>query len=216
MSIHFCRYGALDWCLLLHSSHNVAGDIAYFLVRRQGLGADNCHNAVLACGHGQYGSLGNGLYSSAQADPSRIKAVSGLMECVFISILLLRSSYSIFLVSEKENKICPLEIRNLSASPTGHAMLTFETLARSGAGGVRGRDLVVWGQNKEYELGNGRRNIQAVPGNIPTGSEVPFMLLEKETLVKDLQGKRWARKALVEQTPVAGHGCSLIYWKIVS
>jgi len=142
--------------------------------------------------------LGNGLFSSAQADLSRIKAVSGLVE-----------------FSEKEDRVCPVDIHGLTASPTGHAMLTFETLGRAGPGGIRGRDLVVWGQNKDYELGNRKRSVQAVPINVNTESGMRFMLLEKETAVTDWQEKRWARKALVRQTPVAGYGCSLIYWKII-
>lgn len=163
------------------------------------MGLNNHQNAVLACGQGQYGSLGNGLFSSAQADPTRIKAVSGLVE-----------------FSEKESRVCPVDIHGLTASPTGHTILTFETLARAGPGGVKGRDLVVWGQNKDYELGNGKRNIQATPGNISTESGMRLMLLEKAGPVMDWQGKRWARKVVVQQTPVAGYGCSLIYWKIVA
>ena len=36
---------------------------------------------VLACGNGQYGGLGNALYSNAQSTPVRAKNVSGLVEC---------------------------------------------------------------------------------------------------------------------------------------
>jgi len=94
-------------------------------------------------------------------------------------------------------------------------MLTFETLARAGPGGVRGRDIVIWGQNKDYELGNGKRNIQAVPININGASDMRLMLLEKEVPVIDMQGKSYA-KCLVQQTPAGGYGCSIVYWKILS
>lgn len=66
----------------------LAGDVAYFLVRRLALNSDKPSNEVLACGHGQWGTLGNGLYSSAQGEPARIKAVSGLMECNSLPQLL--------------------------------------------------------------------------------------------------------------------------------
>lgn len=36
---------------------------------------------VLTCGNGQWGGLGNALYSNAQSTPVRAKNVSGLLEC---------------------------------------------------------------------------------------------------------------------------------------
>lgn len=36
---------------------------------------------VLACGNGQYGGLGNAMYSNSQGTPVRAKNVSGLYEC---------------------------------------------------------------------------------------------------------------------------------------
>lgn len=36
---------------------------------------------VLACGNGQWGGIGNALYSNSQGNPARVKAVSGLLEC---------------------------------------------------------------------------------------------------------------------------------------
>ena len=109
-----------------------------------------------------------------------------------------------------------MDIHSLVASPTGHTFLSFETLARAGPGGLRGRDLVVWGQNRDYELGNGKRNIQAIPSNLFMDQDMRFMLQEKEIQVKDGRGKRWGTKALIQQTPVAGYGCSLVYWKIIA
>ena len=38
---------------------------------------------LLACGMGQWGGLGTGVYTTAQGDPARVKAVSGLVECEF-------------------------------------------------------------------------------------------------------------------------------------
>ena len=36
---------------------------------------------VLACGNGQWGGLGNSVFSNAQSVPVRAKGVSGLLEC---------------------------------------------------------------------------------------------------------------------------------------
>ena len=39
---------------------------------------------VLGCGMGQWGGLGNGLYTTSQGDPSRVQAISGLLECMWL------------------------------------------------------------------------------------------------------------------------------------
>lgn len=36
---------------------------------------------VLVCGNGQFGGLGNSMFSNAQSNPVRAKGVSGLLEC---------------------------------------------------------------------------------------------------------------------------------------
>lgn len=36
---------------------------------------------VLVCGNGQWGGLGNSVFSNAQGNPVRAKGVSGLLEC---------------------------------------------------------------------------------------------------------------------------------------
>jgi len=40
---------------------------------------------VLMSGNGQYGGLGNNLYTTAQGNPTRVKGVSGLLQCKTIS-----------------------------------------------------------------------------------------------------------------------------------
>lgn len=42
---------------------------------------------LLMCGDGQWGGLGNNVYSSAQVSPLRVKAISGLVECEFLALL---------------------------------------------------------------------------------------------------------------------------------
>lgn len=123
----------------------------------------------------------------------------------------------------------------LSVSPSGHVLLTLDTLARAGPGLPEGggRDLLVWGANREYQLGNGKRASLATPASLelpgfPGGGgpsiqqdgsgekeKGRFMLLQRRAKeVKDLQGRRWKTNVDVEQCAVAGWGGSLVYWKI--
>lgn len=36
---------------------------------------------VLMSGNGQYGGLGSNLYTTAQSNPTRVKGISGLLQC---------------------------------------------------------------------------------------------------------------------------------------
>ncbi len=66
---------------------NAGGDLAFFTVERiDGTAIRNVE--ILSCGNGQYGGLGNALFSNAQSVPVRTKAVSGLLECKLRSSLL--------------------------------------------------------------------------------------------------------------------------------
>jgi hypothetical protein len=81
--------------------------------------------------------------------------------------------------------------------------------------GVGGRDLVVWGKNHEYELGNGRKSSLPVPTMFSTPDGGRVMLgATKAKEVKDLQGNVWKHGVQVEQCAVAGYENSMIYWKV--
>ncbi|KAJ2968011.1 hypothetical protein NUW54_g13339 [Trametes sanguinea] len=56
------------------------GDLTMFEVERSD-GSGMPYIDVLSCGNGQWGGLGNALYSNAQSTPVRAKNVSGLFEC---------------------------------------------------------------------------------------------------------------------------------------
>ncbi|KAI0693747.1 RCC1/BLIP-II [Cytidiella melzeri] len=170
------------------------GDLTFFKVERTD-GSALPYIDVLACGNGQYGGLGNAQYSNGQGTPVRTKNVSGLLE-----------------YSEKTNGMQPIYPHDVSVSPTGHVLLTLDTLARSGPGSG-GRDLLVWGANQEYQLGNGKRGSFAAPQALhaPDGQRV--MLTERKAEVKDMCGKIW-KSAMVEQRAVAGWGNSVVYWRI--
>ncbi|TFY78019.1 hypothetical protein EWM64_g5994 [Hericium alpestre] len=177
---------------------NVGGDLAFFTVERTD-GLSNPIIDVLSCGNGQFGGLGNALFTSAQGVPVRTKAVSGLEE-----------------FSEKSQSLQPITPQAISISPDGHVLLTLDTLSRSGPG-AGGRDVVVWGTNYDYQLGNGKRTSIAVPTIMEGPDGHRLMLLKKKAdVVKDPQGKVWKKNAKVEQVAVAGYGNSMIYWRICS
>jgi len=194
----------------------VGGNVAYFTVKRSDIKGQGSVE-LLACGQGQYGALGNGGFSSAQGVPKRIKQASGLIECNHLIRFSLPLAYSHTFNTadnEKTGQKQPVGIHSVSISSTGHALVTVDTVGLRGPGGIRGRDLLVCGQNREYELGNGRRTNRATPVQLSGPEGLPFMMLEKEATVKDMGGKAWKRKATVYQTAVAGYNSSLAFWKI--
>ncbi|KAG2028224.1 hypothetical protein BDR03DRAFT_1030773, partial [Suillus americanus] len=110
------------------------GDLTCFVAERTD-GESLVYVDLLTCGNGQWGGLGNNLYSNAQGNPVRAKNVSGLRE-----------------YNEDSRTMSPILPHAISVSPTGHVLLTLDTQAHGGPGGL-GRDLVVWGTNHDYQLG---------------------------------------------------------------
>ncbi|KAH9171455.1 RCC1/BLIP-II [Lactarius sanguifluus] len=160
--------------------------LAFFTVER-----------VLSCGNGQYGGLGNALFSNAQSIPVRTKAVSGLLE-----------------FSEKTNNLQPIVPHAVSVSPDGHVLLALDTCAHAGPGGG-GMDLLAWGTNYDYQVGNGKRASIAVPATLGTEDGDRIMLQKQRAkVVRDLQGRVLGRSVEVEQVAIAGYGNSLVYWRI--
>jgi hypothetical protein len=108
----------------------------------------------------------------------------------------------------------PIRPYSVSISPTGHVLVTLETLAEA-TGMYGGRDLVVWGANYDYQLGIGKRGntANAVTLHRPDGSR--YLLQKVKATVKDLEGKVWKNRVEVEQTAVAGNKASVVYWRIV-
>lgn len=174
------------------------GDLTFFQVERAD-GSAMPYIDVLACGNGQFGGLGNALFSNAQSSPVRARNVSGLLE-----------------FSEKHNNLQPVVPYDISVSPTGHVLLTLDTLAHSGPGAT-GRDILAWGASYDYQLGNGKRGSVPTPTNVANGDGERFMLGKRRAgEVRDLQGKLWKKNIEVEQKAVAGWGNSIVYWKIYS
>jgi hypothetical protein len=115
--------------------------------------------------------------------------------------------------SEQTRSLQPLVPYVISISATGHVLLTLDTLTRSGLGG--GRDLVVWGANYDYQLGNGKRGSLPTPTMLHRPDDSRFMLMQKTAKeVRDLRGEAWARRVKIEQRAVAGYNNNIVYWKI--
>ncbi|EGN95495.1 hypothetical protein SERLA73DRAFT_186528 [Serpula lacrymans var. lacrymans S7.3] len=171
------------------------GDLACFVAERSG-GNTAAFVDLLMCGNGQWGGLGNNVFSNAQGNPLRVKNVSGLRE-----------------FDEKEQALTPIFPHAISISPTGHVLMTLDTRSQAGSGAT-GRDLLVWGTNRDYQLGTGKRTSLAVPTNLEQADSTRFMLANAKAPVRDLSGKLWKKGVEVEQCAVAGYGNSIVYWKI--
>ncbi|KAJ9108898.1 hypothetical protein QFC21_000219 [Naganishia friedmannii] len=191
---------------------------------------------LLAVGSGLTGTLGNGLWSSANSSPVKVKTVSGLQE-----------------YSEASQSFVPLDIAkvSVSSSPTPHVFATLHTVALSDATGVQqkmyGNDCMTWGAGGEYQLGNSKRSNLAVPQHLPplksparglidalgngdatpesraktfgsgTVSPMPHSRLQLHAGsadTYDLDGNLIKRNVKAEQTIYAGHNASAVYWKI--
>lgn len=167
---------------------------------------------------GQWGGLGNGLYSSAQGDLVRIKAVSGLTECEHIrdgaGLNHLWFLFYEMIDSEDSESLQPIVIHSLSASKTGHAFLTLDTLTRSGGDVNGGRDLFAWGLGRDYQLGTGKKTNLASPSILEFPGSGRVMMMKKKAEVRDMGGRIWKRNVEVEQTAVAGYNASIVFWKI--
>ncbi|KAH9952201.1 RCC1/BLIP-II [Amylocystis lapponica] len=171
------------------------GDLTFFKVERAD-GTAMPYVDVLACGNGQWGGLGNAQFSNAQSAPVRARNVSGLLE-----------------YSEKRGNLQPVMPQDISVSPTGHVLLTLDTLTQAGPGGA-GRDVLAWGANYEYQLGNGRRGSVATPTVLESAGARLMLEKRRAREVRDGAGRVWKRGVEVEQRAVAGWGTSVVYWRI--
>ena len=171
---------------------------------------------VLMSGNGQYGGLGNNFYTTAQGNPTRVKAISGLLQCDTILSCTSWILNNFFPIADNDRirTLEPVMPEEISISPTGHVLLALNSSVSSDA--VGGRDLMIWGKNYNSELGNGKKGSVAVPTPLTKEDGKRFMLMTmKAKEVRDLHGKRWKREVKVEQKVVTGYGNSGVYWRIV-
>ncbi|XP_006458490.1 hypothetical protein AGABI2DRAFT_190775 [Agaricus bisporus var. bisporus H97] len=172
------------------------GDLTSFTVERSDTGKPITAD-LLMCGNGQSGGLGNNTYTNSQGSPARVKNVSGLLQ-----------------YSDRRQQVEPIMPVTVVISPTGHVMVALDTSAESH--GVGGQDLMVWGRNFDYELGNGKKSSLAMPTFLDAPDGERLMLMKRKAKeVLDLGGNVFKKNVNVEQQAAAGYGNSVVYWRVV-
>ncbi|KAL8726914.1 MAG: hypothetical protein Q9166_006403 [cf. Caloplaca sp. 2 TL-2023] len=111
-----------------------------------------------ASGQGILGTLGNGRWTHIQGTPTKLKTLSSLFE-----------------YDEVKKTVIPIRLKSLSVGST-HAAAIMDNVTHVQAGTSKGTDsendtnwgadVVWWGGNEYYQIGNGRRNNLSVPGYI--------------------------------------------------
>ena len=109
-------------------------------------------------GQGILGTLGNGRWTHVQGTPTKLKTLSALFE-----------------YDESTNTVVPIRLKSLSVGAT-HAAAVMDNVTHVQAGTSDGTDsendtnwgadVVWWGGNEYFQIGNGRRNNLSVPGYI--------------------------------------------------
>ncbi|KAK6536271.1 hypothetical protein TWF281_000513 [Arthrobotrys megalospora] len=159
---------------------------------------------VFACGHGLHGSLGTGFYVHAQAAPQKVKSISGLTE-----------------YSEKKAGLVPINTSYLTVGGS-HTAVIMSSQQNAGASNIElGNDILFFGGNEFYQLGNGKRTNQNVPAYISPidagsgrKSDDRFQVVPGKK-VKFLDENLKSRSARIEQRVVAGRGLTGCYAKTV-
>ncbi|KAL2866963.1 uncharacterized protein BJX67DRAFT_372153 [Aspergillus lucknowensis] len=111
---------------------------------------------VWTCGRGIWGALGNGKWTHLQDRPTKLKALSGLVE-----------------YDETTKTLSPIRLSNISVGTTHvSAILSNQTHLdhRSSSSLDRnddvGLDVVWWGGNEHFQLGTGKRSNLSKPSHI--------------------------------------------------
>ncbi|KAJ7046596.1 regulator of chromosome condensation 1/beta-lactamase-inhibitor protein II [Mycena alexandri] len=171
---------------------SAGGDLTGYTIERTPANDEATIVELLMCGDGQWGGLGNNVYSSAQVSPLRVKTISGLVE-----------------YNDATRRRQSIPLRSISISPTGHVLATLEPVSGD-------RDVHAWGRNQDYELGNGKKAGVSSPMPVVDASNGRLLLQRKRAReVRDLEGRICARGIEVEQDIAVGCGCSSVYWRLV-
>ena len=159
----------------IHCTDIAAGaDNSFFTMSRRepgGLGS-GVRIDVLAVGKGQWGSLGNAMWSQVTLAPVKVKTVSGLME-----------------FSERTNSTHAVPIHSVSIGKPGSVALVLDTVEQEGHQAF-GRDVMVFGHNAAYQLGTSKRSNLCIPQHLlplppptPTeGAAAPALAMEASRL----------------------------------
>lgn len=79
-----------------------------------------------------------------------------------------------------------------------------------------GRDVITWGLNQQFQLGNGKRSSSNLPLSIRTSDgEGRLMCQIGQETVKDLRGRVVKKRGHIEQRALAGPGFSVVFWKVL-
>lgn len=164
-----------------------------------------------ATGEGIYGCLGTGRWTHISNGPSKVKALSGLFEW-----------------DEKANQVIPIRLSRLSVGST-HTAAVMDNVTYVDASGKTssndtnwGADIVWWGGNEHYQLGNGKRSNSNTPiyigpldggaGDVKAGrkgEEHRFQITPRQTVRLGEGGK--GRKVSVEQRVECGRYVTAVY-----
>lgn len=113
---------------MLTSMLVIAGDLAAFVVDRSDK-RDVSYSELLMSGNGQWGGLGNNVMTTAQSNASRVKAVSGMQQCMYLTLssclpmLKLPLSQSVKRPNASNRSgspASPFRLRATSSSPSTH------------------------------------------------------------------------------------------------
>ncbi|KAL4924304.1 uncharacterized protein BDV17DRAFT_284774 [Aspergillus undulatus] len=125
-------------------------------------GAGKVHSDIWTCGRGIWGALGNGKWTHLQDRPSKLKALSGLVE-----------------YDEAIQGLSPIRLNDISVGTTHvSAVLGNQThLNRASTSSLdkveeAGLDVVWWGGNEHFQLGTGKRSNLSKPTHINIAPEV--------------------------------------------
>ncbi|KAL9078607.1 MAG: hypothetical protein Q9157_002490 [Trypethelium eluteriae] len=158
-----------------------------------------------ACGHGIWGSLGNGRWTHIQGTPTKIPAFSGLFE-----------------YDEVKKVTVPIRLSRLSVGTT-HAAAVMNNITYLDANSKSsdndtnwGADILFFGNNEYYQLGTGKRN------NVSNPTYIQALDTEAERKVRGKEDHRFhitPRKAItvngrsvsVEQKIECGKGVTAVY-----
>lgn len=164
-----------------------------------------------ATGEGIYGCLGTGRWTHISNGPAKIKALSGLFEW-----------------DEQANEVIPIRLARMSVGTT-HTAAVMDNVTYVDASGKTGEndtnwgaDIVWWGGNEHYQLGNGKRSNSNVPIYIAPldggagdakagrkGEEHRFQITPRQTVRLGKDGK--GRKVSIEQRVECGRYVTAVY-----
>lgn len=223
----------------IHCTDIAAGaDNTFFTMSRREPGSigSDVKIDLLAVGKGQWGTLGNAMWSQVTLAPVKVKTVSGLIE-----------------YSESTNKTHPVPIHTVTIGKPGSVAVVLDTVEQEGHQAF-GRDVMVFGHNAAYQLGTTKRSNLCIPQHLyplppPTPSEgaaAPALVMEANRLKEadinsgvlthmphkrlqlasktqadtrrasdtlNIQGKV-KRNVTIEESITAGAVSMAVYWKI--